>query len=36
MASGEAFECTGEDYLKTIALVEACYQSNASNQVVKL
>ena len=36
MASGEAFECTGEDYLKTIALVEACYQSNAANQVVKI
>jgi hypothetical protein len=36
MASGEAFECTGEDYLRTIALVEACYQSSDINEVVKL
>ena len=31
--SGESFESTGEDYLKTIALVEACYRSNISNQI---
>jgi len=36
MASGDPFESTGEDYLKTIALVEACYQSNKTNQVVKI
>lgn len=30
------FESTGEDYLKTIALVEACYESNAAGQAVKL
>jgi predicted dehydrogenase len=30
------FESTGEDYLKTIALVEACYESNAAGRVVKL
>jgi len=28
------FESTGKDYLKTIALVEACYQSNETGQVV--
>lgn len=36
MATGAPFECTGEDYLKTIALVEACYRSNESNQVVNV
>lgn len=36
MASGSEFESTGKDYLNTIALVEACYQSNESNQVVAL
>lgn len=30
------FESTGEDYLKTVALVEACYESNAAGQVVKI
>jgi len=30
------FESTGEDYLKTVALVEACYESNATGQVVKI
>lgn len=34
--SGQSFESTGEDYLKTIALVEACYRSNASGQVEKI
>ncbi|MDQ8180631.1 Gfo/Idh/MocA family oxidoreductase [Pelagicoccus sp. SDUM812005] len=34
--NGTPFESTGEDYLKTVALVEACYQSNKTNQVVKL
>ena len=33
MQSGEPFESAGEDYLKTIALVEACYRSNATGQV---
>ena len=33
MQSGESFESTGEDYLNTITLAEACYRSNASNQV---
>lgn len=32
----EPFESTGEDYLKTVALVEACYDSNAAGQVVKI
>ncbi|MBD5777972.1 Gfo/Idh/MocA family oxidoreductase [Pelagicoccus sp. NFK12] len=36
MQSGGSFESTGEDYLKSVALVEACYQSNATNQVIKL
>lgn len=36
MASGDPFECSGEDYLKTVALVEACYQSHNENQVIKL
>jgi predicted dehydrogenase len=30
------FESTGDDYLKTIALVEACYESNATGQVLRL
>lgn len=30
------FESTGEDYLKTIALVEAAYRSHQSNQVEKV
>ncbi len=34
MTSGAPFESTGEDYLKTIALVEACYESNQTGQVV--
>jgi predicted dehydrogenase len=36
MLSDMPFESTGEDYLKTIALVEACYESNAKGQVVKI
>lgn len=36
MAVSGSFESTGEDYLKSVALVEACYQSNTTNQVVKL
>ncbi len=36
MLNDEPFESTGEDYLKTIALVEACYESNAAGQVVKM
>lgn len=34
--SGEAFESTGEDYLKTIKVVEACYDSASSGQVIQL
>jgi hypothetical protein len=36
MMSGGPFENTGEDYLKSTALMEACYRSQASNQVVTL
>lgn len=36
MLNNEPFESTGDDYLKTIALVEACYDSNATRQVVKI
>ncbi|RME72394.1 MAG: gfo/Idh/MocA family oxidoreductase [Verrucomicrobia bacterium] len=34
MREGKPFESTGEDYLRTVALVEACYQSHANGQVV--
>jgi predicted dehydrogenase len=34
LRTGAPFESTGEDYLKTVALVEACYRSAQSNQVV--
>ncbi|MEM7342886.1 MAG: Gfo/Idh/MocA family oxidoreductase [Chloroflexota bacterium] len=34
--SGEPFESTGLDYLKTIKVVEACYDSAASGEVVRL
>ena len=33
LRDGGAFESTGEDYLRTVALVEACYRSHASGQV---
>jgi D-apiose dehydrogenase len=33
MLSGREFESTGDDYLKTVALVEACYRSAAGNRV---
>lgn len=33
MSDGRPFESTGEDYLKTIALVEACYRSATSGKV---
>ncbi len=36
MISGEPFESTGADYLKTLQVVEACYQSAESGQVVLL
>jgi predicted dehydrogenase len=36
MASGTPFENTGEDYLKSTALMEACYRSQASGQVVPI
>ena len=34
MADGNPFESTGEDYLKSIALMEACYRSQSTGQVV--
>ncbi len=36
MLDGEPFESSGEDYLKSIDLVEACYASRASGQVVPI
>lgn len=36
MLDGAPFESTGDDYLKSVALVEACYRSHASGQVVPL
>ena len=35
MLSGDEFESTGNDYLKTIAVVEAAYESARLNQVVR-
>jgi D-apiose dehydrogenase len=34
MLDGGPFESSGEDYLKSTALMEACYRSAATNQVV--
>jgi len=36
MRGGEPFESHGEDYLKTLAVVEAVYQSAAGHEVVRL
>ena len=36
MLSGAPFESTGRDYLKTIAVVDAAYESAAREQVVRL
>lgn len=36
MIDAQPFESTGEDYLKTVALVEACYRSQVSGQVFAL
>lgn len=36
MLSGAAFESTGEDYLKTLAVVDAVYESAARGEVVRL
>ncbi|MCW5964005.1 MAG: Gfo/Idh/MocA family oxidoreductase [Bryobacterales bacterium] len=36
MRSGTAFESTGEDYLKTLAVVDAVYESAARREVVRL
>lgn len=36
MLDGSPFESTGEDYLRTVALVEACYASNESDQAVRI
>jgi predicted dehydrogenase len=35
MRSGDDFESTGFDYLKTIEVVEAAYESAASKQAVR-
>jgi predicted dehydrogenase len=34
MLSGQEFESTGEDYLRNVRLVEACYESAATGRVV--
>ncbi len=36
LLSGEPFESTGEDYLKTLAVVEAVYESAGKGEVVRL
>jgi predicted dehydrogenase len=36
LRDGAPFESTGEDYLKSTALMEACYRSHATGQVVVL
>ena len=36
MLSGDAFESRGEDYLKTLAVVDAAYDSAASGKAVRL
>jgi predicted dehydrogenase len=36
MASGAPFENTGDDYLKSTALMEACYRSHATGQVERI
>lgn len=36
MRDGQPFESTGDDYLKSTALMEACYRSHATGQVVAI
>ena len=36
MLSGAPFESTGDDYLKTIDIVEAAYESAARQDVVRM
>ncbi|MEO8596422.1 MAG: Gfo/Idh/MocA family oxidoreductase [Candidatus Solibacter sp.] len=36
MKSGAEFEASGEDYLRTLAVVEAVYESAARNEVIRL
>jgi predicted dehydrogenase len=36
MLEAREFESTGEDYLKTVALVEACYESHAQQAVIRV
>jgi predicted dehydrogenase len=36
MRSGEPFESSANDYLKSVAMVEAAYESAATNQVVEI
>ncbi|MES2696689.1 MAG: Gfo/Idh/MocA family oxidoreductase [Verrucomicrobiota bacterium] len=36
LLDGQPFESTGEDYLKSVALVEACYQSHIEKRVVDI
>jgi methylmalonyl-CoA epimerase len=35
MLAGAPFESTGEDYLKSVALAEACYQSHLTGEVAR-
>jgi D-apiose dehydrogenase len=35
LLSGAPFESTGEDYLKSVALAEACYRSQATDEVAR-
>lgn len=36
LLAGTRFESVGEDYLQTIALVEACYRSHLEGRVIHL
>ncbi|MDA1191808.1 MAG: Gfo/Idh/MocA family oxidoreductase [Candidatus Poribacteria bacterium] len=36
LRDGQPFESEGEDYLKTLRLVEACYESNERRQVMRI
>ncbi len=36
LQTGERCESEGEEYLKTVTAVEACYESAAKKQVVKI
>jgi hypothetical protein len=36
MRTGDAFEANGDDYLKTLAVVDAVYESARRGEVVRL